>query len=78
MGNISISRTSVQRKTTKLQRSTQPESITLKLPSPRNPVVIAMAHRATACGAGKHTRSQGAVRRADRVRLQKQLRGLEH
>jgi hypothetical protein len=45
---------------------------------PRNPVVFAMAHRAASSGAGKHIRAQGAMRRAEKVTLQKLVRQLEH
>lgn len=45
--------------------------------SPRNPVVFAMAHRAASSGAGKHIRSQGATRRAEKVTLQKLVRQQE-
>ncbi len=44
---------------------------------PRNPVVFAMAHRAASSGAGKHVRSQGATRRAEKVTLQKLVRQFE-
>ncbi len=44
---------------------------------PRNPVVFAMAHRAASSAAGKHVRSQGAARRAEKVTLQKLVRQLE-
>ena len=44
---------------------------------PRNPVVYAMAHRAASAGAGKHVRAQGAVRRMDKVALQKLVRQQE-
>lgn len=42
--------------------------------SPFNPVARAMAARRLSGAAGKHIRSQGAQRRADRVDLQKLLR----
>ena len=48
--------------------------IALQLPPPRNPVALAMATRSVGSGAGKHIRSQGAQRRADRVALQKAVR----
>jgi hypothetical protein len=45
--------------------------------NPRNPVVYAMAHRAASAGAGKHVRSQGAMRRAEKVSLSKLVRQQE-
>lgn len=48
--------------------------IALQLPPPRNPVALAMATRSVTSGAGKHIRSQGAQRRADRMALQKAVR----
>lgn len=44
------------------------------LPAPRNPVVQALARRATSTGAGKHIRSRGAQRRAESVALQKAIK----
>ena len=60
-----FSRDYAQGKVKKLQRMK---------PQVRNPVVYAMAHRAASAGAGKHIRSQGATRRAERVALQKLVR----
>jgi hypothetical protein len=50
--------------------------LTLQLPQPaqRNHVALALAVRSISSAAGKHIRSQGAQRRADRVALQKALR----
>ena len=45
--------------------------------APRNPVVAAMAHRASSQGAGRHLRTRGAERRAQRVALQKAARRIE-
>jgi hypothetical protein len=42
--------------------------------APRNPVVAAMAHRASTQGAGRHLRARGAERRAQRVALLKTAR----
>jgi hypothetical protein len=50
--------------------------VTLQLPAPRNPVVQALAHRASTSGAGKHIRSNGAHRRAGKVALQKAIKTL--
>lgn len=41
---------------------------------PRNSVVRAMAQRAMSSAAGKHIRTQGAQRRADKVALHKLVR----
>jgi hypothetical protein len=46
-------------------------------PAPRNPVVAAMAHRASSQGAGRHLRTRGAERRAQRVALLKAARQIE-
>ncbi|MDO5692328.1 MAG: hypothetical protein Q4G70_07595 [Pseudomonadota bacterium] len=43
--------------------------------APRNPVALALATRRASSAAGKHIRSQGAQRRAERVALQKAVRG---
>jgi len=45
-------------------------------PAPRNPVVAAMAQRASSQGAGRHLRTRGAERRAQRVALLKAVRQL--
>ena len=67
-----FSRDYAQGKVKKLQRLKQPLALkqTIHI-SPRNPVVYALAHRAMTAGAGKHIRSQGATRRAERMALQK-------
>ena len=44
---------------------------------PRNPVVYAMVHRSASAGAGKHIRTQGAMRRAAKVTLQKLAHQME-
>jgi hypothetical protein len=61
-----------------LRRLKQPLALTLtlQLPAPRNPVVQALAHRATSSGAGKHIRNHGAQRRAESVALQKAIKTL--
>ena len=41
---------------------------------PRNPVARALATRAASSAAGRHIRSQGAQRRADRMALQRHAR----
>lgn len=64
-------------KVKKLQRKKQPLAMKVSLNPPRNPVVFAMAHRAASSGAGKHIRTQGAMRRAGKVTLQKLVGRLE-
>jgi hypothetical protein len=61
-----------------LRRIKQPLALTLtlQLPTPRNPVVQALLRRAITSGAGKHIRSAGATRRAETVALQKALKTL--
>lgn len=69
-----LSRAFAQGEIKKLRRMKQP--LVLKLePSgaPRNPVAIALAQRSLSSAAGKHIRSRGAQRRADKVALQKAL-----
>lgn len=44
---------------------------------PRNPVVCARAHRTASDGAGKHVRAHGAMRRTEKVTLQKLVRQME-
>lgn len=61
--------------TKKLRRMRQPLAMQLPQPSPRNHVARALNLRAVSGGAGKHIRSQGAQRRADKVALQKQAAG---
>ena len=48
--------------------------LSLQSPPPLYPIALAMATRSVSSGAGKHIRSQGAQRRADRVALQKAVR----
>jgi hypothetical protein len=48
--------------------------LALQLPPPRNRVAQALAARSVSSAAGKHIRSAGAQRRADRMALQKTLR----
>ena len=55
-----------------LRRMKQPMALLIENSAPpRNPVARAMATRN---GAGRHIRSQGAQRRADRVALQRMAR----
>ena len=70
-----FSRDYAQGKVKKLQRMKQPLAIKQVIyASPRNPVVQALVHRAITAGAGKHIRSPGASRRAERMALQKLVR----
>ncbi len=65
----------------KLRRMRQPLVLQLPPPAPRNHIARAMLSRATSGAAGKHIRSQGAQRRADKVELRKQMArnaGLKH
>jgi hypothetical protein len=60
-----------------LRRMKQPMALLIEKTTapPRNPVARAMAARG---GAGRHIRSQGAQRRADRVALQRLARACLH
>ncbi len=55
----------------------RPAAVRVTLPAgaaaaaPRNPVALALAARRQSGAAGRHRRSPGAQRRADRVALQK-------
>lgn len=73
-----FSRDIAQGKVKKLHRMKQPLTLNIKLQTVhRNPVVRAMAQRATSSAAGKHIRSHGAQRRADKVALHKLVRQQE-
>ena len=74
MGAKVFPRHYAQGKVKKLQHKQQPLTITIEVPPPRNPVALAMAHRAASSAAGKHIRTQGAVRRAEKVSLLKLAR----
>jgi len=70
-----ISRAFAQGQVKKLRRMKQP--LVLKLEAsgpPRNPVATALAQRSLSSAAGKHIRSAGAQRRADKVALRKATR----
>jgi hypothetical protein len=61
----------------KLQRMKQPLSLQIRLTvEPRNHVARAAALRASSGAAGRHVRSAGALRRADKVALARQVRGM--
>ena len=72
MSAKTFSRDFAQGQTKKLRRMRQPLVMQLPPPSPRNHVARAMVLRASSGGAGKHIRSQGAQRRADKMEVQKQ------
>ncbi|QTD47087.1 hypothetical protein [Ottowia testudinis] len=57
-----------------LRRMRAPLVLQLPAPPPRNHVALALAERSVSSAAGRHIRSQGAQRRADRVALQKAVR----
>lgn len=74
MSAKTFSRDFASGKVKKLQRIKQPISLLLPQPARRNPVVQALVQRSVSGAAGKHIRSQGAQRRADRMALQRSLR----
>lgn len=49
-------------------------TVRVAVPAPRNPVATALAGRRASGAAGKHLRSVGAQRRAERVALDKAVR----
>ncbi|MDA8456075.1 hypothetical protein M4R22_14995 [Acidovorax sp. GBBC 3334] len=58
-----------------LRRMKQPIALRIEASAPpRNPVARALAARSLGAGGGRHIRSQGAQRRAERVALQRVLR----
>ena len=59
-----------------LRRMRAPLVMQLPAPAPRNHVAQALANRSASSAAGRHIRSQGAQRRADRMALQKALKDL--
>ena len=64
------SRDYAQGQVKKLQRMKQPIAIRIEtIVAPRNHVARAAALRATSGAAGRHVRSQGAQRRADKIAL---------
>ena len=72
MSAKTFSRDFAQGQIKKLRRIRQPVVMQLSISSPRNPVARALAIRSISGGAGKHIRSQGAQRRADKMEVQKQ------
>ena len=72
------SRAFAQGQVRKLQRMKQPLALKLLIRiEPRNTVARAMAQRAISSAAGKHVRSRGALRRAERMALAKMVRSLD-
>ena len=57
-----------------LRRMRAPLALQLPAPPPRNHVAQALALRSASSGAGRHIRSQGAQRRADRMALQRAMK----
>ena len=57
-----------------LGRMRAPLALELPPPPPRNHVAQALAAHSASSAAGRHIRSQGAQRRADRMALQKAMR----
>lgn len=45
----------------------------IKVPKPRNPVIVALKNKAGGTGAGAHRKSRGAERRAQRMTVRKEL-----
>ncbi len=74
MSAKTFSRDFAQGQIKKLRRIRQPLALTVPLPPPRNRVARAMALREVAAGAGKHIRTQGAQRRADKMALGRWVR----
>ena len=73
------SRAYAQGEIKKLRRMKQPLVLLLEASAPpRNPVAVALAQRAVSNAAGKHIRSQGAQRRADRVALRTAIPSNSH
>ncbi|HVE52487.1 MAG TPA: hypothetical protein VNB23_03765 [Ramlibacter sp.] len=71
------SRDFAQGQVKKLRRMKQPLALQIPLNvAPRNHVARAAALRAASGAAGRHVRSQGAQRRADKVTLARMVRGL--
>lgn len=72
------SRDFAQGQVKKLQRMKQPLALKLLIQiEPRNTVVRALAQRAISGAAGAHVRSQGALRRAEKVALQRMVRNVD-
>jgi hypothetical protein len=73
-----LSRDFAQGQVRKLQRMKQPLALKLLIRiEPRNTVARAMAQRAVSSAAGRHVRSGGAMRRAEKVALARMARDLD-
>jgi len=71
------SRDYAQGQVKKLQRMKQPITLQIRLNTePRNHVARAAALRASSNAAGKHVRTAGAMRRAEKVALARLVRGM--
>ena len=72
MSAKTVSRAYEEGRVKALRRMKQPMALHMVVQAaPINPVAKAMAQRRLSGAAGKHIRSQGAQRRADRMALQK-------
>lgn len=70
-----LSRTYAQGQVKKLQRMKQPIALQIRINvEPRNHVARAAALRASSNAAGRHVRSAGALRRAEKVALARLVR----
>ena len=75
MSAKTVSRAFEEGRVKALRRMKQPIALLIVADStPFNPVAKAMAQRRLSGAAGKHIRSQGAQRRADRMALQQVIR----
>lgn len=75
MSNKQFSRAFQEGKIKKLRRMRQPLLLRASIElTPRNPVAKALAERSVSSAAGKHIRSRGAQRRADKTALQRAIR----
>jgi hypothetical protein len=75
MSAKTVSRAFEEGRVKALRRMKQPIALLIVADStPFNPVAKAMAQRRLSGAAGKHIRSQGAQRRADRMALQQMTR----
>lgn len=79
MSAKTVSRAYEEGRVKALRRMKQPMALLIVADAtPFNPVAKAMAQRRLSGAAGKHIRSQGAQRRADRMALQQLLRQSRH
>ena len=79
MSAKTVSRAFEEGRVKALRRMKQPIALLIVADStPFNPVAKAMAQRRLSGAAGKHIRSQGAQRRADRMALPQMTRKADH